>query len=270
MSRLERVVWTVLYFAVGIAICITISSSLNDKLAPLLGGATAMLLLGSWRCFKRRIVRDLGWGARVIIIRLRTGLNPAVWYLIQRWVLTKRLHGLRVHFDRTSADRSAVRAEQLEKAMDLIRVVRPSRYARLLRLGPKLHVAEMRPGVGGGLLVGLNVIHIAEQLIDSYQPEAVACVLCHELLHAYIDSLGVRLTPWGETRFEFLAELEMRMWALRLSALNMMTPQIDLEIRWVIRGSWSHRWWLEDGTRISGARFVGDATLNRHRLGISV
>jgi hypothetical protein len=256
MHRIERWLWTVVYFAIGGGLLAAVWRAVSiHELQAIPPYAIAFFWVGLWRRFKREIVRDLGWGARSAIMSIRVRINPALWYMIRGKTPPAEIHGLTVYVAAASDEQRASQMNRVEAALDDIRDIWPSRYQRLRRLRPILYVGWVR--AGGAYIYGTNVIILNETIVGKWQSESVAVVICHELSHMYVAQRGVRLTPWADTRLERIADLEMRLWGLRMLAQNRTGPQSILELRTILRESRRRWWWRRDGTRVHGLEWEG-------------
>ena len=257
MSRLERAFWSIVYFATGVGLALAAVQALDGTRAQSVRNivvfAVASFWLGAWRQFRNRIVRDLGWGVRIAFGYLRIGVHGPMWSIIRRFAPAIRLHELDVYILAESPEQRASRQRKLSQAFELIRTLWPSRYARLQRLAPSVYVGIMRPA--GMFTPRSNVIGVQEGFVDARQPEAIAAVICHELMHAYIDSRGVLYTPWIETRAELLCNGEIHRWTQRLIRGHHITPQVSAELVAILEHLHKRWWWREDGTRVHGTTF---------------
>lgn len=255
MSRLERWVWTCLYFALGAAVATSLV-----RLGALLSlrgafGLAAFIVSFSWvsfwRAFSRSIVRDSGWGARMAIRPVRIQMNRILWLLVRHYVPRSEVAGLSVYSDAASREQRAARLERFNASLEVLREVWPGRYERLMRLAPAIEIAWLPSAAA--FVPGVNAIAIHEDFLDRWQPESGVCLLCHELSHMFVVARRVRWSPWAETRMELIANAEMRLWGRRLVAADRVNEQIASELMTITGGSHRRWWWRRDGTRVHGS-----------------
>lgn len=169
-----------------------------------------------------------------------------------------RVAGCDFYANLPSDPATVARLQRVTAAFDLIEEFWPVRYARLRSFAPRFVVTEVPRRVLGAYVTRENTIILQAAFVDQWQPESIAMVVCHELLHAFIDSRGVRGGPWMETRSELLADLEMRLWAARLLNAGAMPQQVARELKTIIERSRMRMWWHRDGRRSSGSRVFGE------------
>ncbi len=254
MSRLERWLWTGLYFAGGFGVATTLLRlgaffSLRGAFG-LAAFIASFSWIGFWRTFHRSIVRDMGWGARIAMRPVRIQLNWLLWAVVRHYIPRSEVAGLAVYADAASGEQRSARLEQFGAALEALSAVWPARYERLRRLAPAIEIAWLPSAAA--FMPGVNVIVIHEDFVDRCQPESVVCVLCHELSHIFVVARGVRWTPWSESRMELIANAEMLMWGRRLVHADRINAQIASEIMTIVRGAHRRWWWRRDGTRVHG------------------
>jgi hypothetical protein len=262
-QRLERWFWTVIYFtaitalAIGAADVVSRLTESHDG-ATITGSATMLFGISAWRSARGRILRALSWGPRIAVRRARVAFNGIAWRGMTDDVTPISIGGIVTYIDGRSAEQRAERQRRLTETLEMLRTVWPERYRRLERLGASILIGWVpNKGAAGGHLVGTNVILLVESAVDTYRIETLVCVLCHELSHFYVATLGLPWTPHVDSRMELIAEREMRLWARRLiDARGTLDDEAASELVRLVRGQRSRRYWHRDGTSVHGSKLV--------------
>lgn len=257
ISRLERWLWTAAYFAAVVALSIELADVVthltpSHDAATLAGSVTMLLGINIWRTTRGRILRALSWGVRIVARRLRVRVNAIAWLEMTHNVVPKLIDGIACYIDGQAAEQRAAREQRLTQVLDLLREVWPERYRRLKRLNAKIFVGRVRnKRAAGGQLLGTSVILLVDSAMDRYRIETLVCVLCHELSHLYIASLGAPWTPNVESRMESIAGREMELWGRRLIGAGVAIDRDGwTELAQLLNGQF-YRWhWRRDGTRV--------------------
>ncbi len=254
----ERRIWGLVYAMVGLAamggvwaITGALPANATRAIGPIAFVAVGMSWWNFWRAFNRRIVRDLGWGTRTVVMNARARLNPVLCRILHWRLKPIAISGLQVYVVGDTEGERVERARRFGLAIDEIRAMWPSRYERLQRIAPSIDIMPF--GAAGGYLCGANVIVLQAQLVDGAPPDALASVLIHELSHAYSEACGIGLSPWAETRIERIAHTEMLYWARRLHSGG--RPEAASATYGIYLNSMRRWWWRADGTRVHGSEF---------------
>lgn len=254
----ERNIWGFLYALVGLAamggvwaITNVLPVKATRAVGPIAFVGIGMSWWSFWRAFNQRIVRDLSWGTRTVVMNARTRLNPVLCRLLHWRLKPIAINGLRVYVVGDTEGERVERARRFGLAIDEIRAMWPSRYERLQRIGPSIDIMPF--GAAGAYLYGANVIVLKAELVDGAPTDAMASVLIHELSHAYSEARGIGLSPWAETRVERIAHTEMLHWARRLHSGG--RPEAASATYGIYRNSMRRWWWRADGTRYHGSEF---------------
>jgi hypothetical protein len=249
----EQVVWAALYFAAA-----GVASVLISNRVPSVGGSSALptivmvglalLLFRAWHRFRNAIVRYPAWGVRIAYYRMNNAVLTPIMRMAHRRLGAVSVRGFDAYLGAESeADRQA-HVQKVGEAIDLVERAWPARYARLRRLNPSLYVGRMRSGLGGGYYSNVNSIGLASWVVERASVEAIACLLCHELVHAFVESKGVRYTPLNESRYERLALIEMERWSKRLAEAGRLSEDVAYQLSALAAASRRRRWWYADGS----------------------
>ena len=93
---------------------------------------------------------------------------------------------------------------------------------------------------------GANAIILDEVHVDQAPLDVVVALVLHELSHAHVDSLGIRITPWNDNRVEMLAHAEMAHFARRLRRAGRIA-EADAVMQ-SVRRAMQRPWRGEDGS----------------------
>jgi hypothetical protein len=253
----------VAYFGAVVALAIGAADvvsrlTLSHDGATLTGSVTMLFGISAWRSTRGRILRALSWGPRIAVRRARVAFNGIAWRGMADDVTPISIGGVVAYVDGRSAEQRAERLRRLTQTLETLRAVWPERYRRLERLGARILIGWVpNKRAAGGYLIGTNVILLVESAVDTYRIETLVCVLCHELSHFYVASLGIAWTPNVDSRMELIAEREMRLWVRRLIDAGLaVDDQAASELVRLVRGQ-RYRWyWLRGGTRVHGSTLV--------------